>query len=179
MLPSEAVAADCETELDAIAVGEGRAVPVRWPLPSHVNHGTPRSSVGGVWASVRTLSWRRRHGSRLVSRAVALVGVLACAGAALQLHRRINEPIVLPSVRSIDVFATLVDVTPTTVMTTIDWQKIPVTVPRWQFLIDHTLWLRMHFQDWDRVSDDLRTQGLERLLKRYGRQSRTGLGRHV
>ncbi len=53
-------------------------------------------------------------------------------------------------------------------MTTAHWQKIPVTAPRWQFLSDHTIWLRMHFEDWDRLSDELRDQGLERLLDRHG-----------
>jgi hypothetical protein len=143
-------------------------VPVWSSLPSHVASGRPRSNVSDLSASVRTLLWRWRRGTRVLCRALVVGGVLACAGAALHLHRWIHEPIPLPSVPTIDVFATLVDVTPTTVMTTVDWQKIPVRVPRWQFLVDHTLWLRMHFQDWDRLSEDLLTRGLERLLRRYG-----------
>ena len=151
-------------------------MPVRSSLPSHVASGAPRSSVEDLSASVRTLLWRRRRGTRVLCRALVLAGVLAFAGAALHLHRQITGPIPLPWVPPINVFATLVDVTPTTVITTVDWQIIPVTVPRWQFLVDNTLWRRMHFQDWDRLSEDLRTQGLERLLKRYGHlvTNRTG-----
>jgi hypothetical protein len=71
-------------------------------------------------------------------------------------------------VEPIDVFAALFDVTPITVVTTANWQKIRVTLPRWQFLRDHTVWRRMHFEDWDRLPAGLRSAGLDQVLDRYG-----------
>jgi len=57
-------------------------------------------------------------------------------------------------VQPLNIVESLFDITPTRIVTTANWVKVPVTVPRWQFLSDHTLWLRMHFGDWDRLSDD-------------------------
>ena len=53
-------------------------------------------------------------------------------------------------------------------MTTVAWQKFRITIPRHQLLTDHTIWQRMHFEDWDVLAPDVRGAGLERLIGRYG-----------
>jgi hypothetical protein len=71
----------------------------------------------------------------------------------------------VPSIRASTL---LFDMTPIRVRTTVEWQKVFVTVPRWDFLHDHTIWQRMHFEDWDVLPTDTRNSGLQRLLNRYG-----------
>lgn len=47
------------------------------------------------------------------------------------------------------------------------WEKVPIVVEAEDLLRDPTLWNRMHFNDWDRVPEPLRTLGLERMITRY------------
>jgi hypothetical protein len=107
--------------------------------------------------------------------AALLLGVVAIVSTAggLYLYRRVNEPVIPPPVGDLDVFASLFDVRPVTVRTTIAWEKLTETVPRWRFLADRTIWLRMHFEDWDQLPADLRAEGLGRMLDRYGRYAVT------
>lgn len=95
--------------------------------------------------------------------------LLIVAGAGIFVVRKLAEPVPLPVVDPIDVFARFYDQTPTTVVTTANWRKVTTTVPRYQFVSDHTIWRRMHFEDWDRLVAEARTLGLARLLERYGR----------
>jgi hypothetical protein len=92
--------------------------------------------------------------------------LLGAAGlVVLQRHLQSQLP---PAAAPVDVFATLFDTRPVTVTITALWQKAPLEMPRWQFLADHHIWLRMNFEDWDRLPNDLRAAGLERLLARHG-----------
>jgi hypothetical protein len=107
----------------------------------------------------------------LTRRVVTCVVLLATGSAAATAFRIIQdsrEPILLPAVPRIQPAALLFDMTPVRVQTTVEWQKAFVTVPRWQFLRDHTIWLRMQFEDWDVLPADTRRSGLRRLLDRYG-----------
>jgi hypothetical protein len=63
----------------------------------------------------------------------------------------------------------LEDARPVAVYATESWEKIPLQVTAEDLLEDPTLWNRMNFDDWDRLPDPLRTQGLERLVGRHGR----------
>jgi hypothetical protein len=104
-------------------------------------------------------------------RAVTSLLLLAAASAAVAAFyviRVSQEPISLPVVPSIQPAALLFDVTPVRVRTTVEWQKVFITVPRWDFLHDPTIWRRMQFEDWDVLPADTRKSGLQRLLKRYG-----------
>src|SRR4051812_39767583 len=107
----------------------------------------------------------------LTQRVVTGLLLLASGAAAVTAFRVIHEarePIVLPPVRRIQPATLLFDLSPIRVQTTVEWQKAFVTVPRWQFLRDHTIWLRMQFEDWDVLPADTRRSGLRRLLDRYG-----------
>ncbi len=96
-----------------------------------------------------------------------LLAVVA-AVAALYVIRALQQPLLLPTVPSTRPAASLFDETPVRVRTTVEWQKVFVTVPRWDFLHDHTIWRRMQFEDWDVLPADVRKSGLQRLLNRYG-----------
>jgi hypothetical protein len=89
------------------------------------------------------------------------------------LDHRVREPVSLPFVADIDIFARLFDVRPVTITTTTAWQKSTLTMPRYRFLDDRSIWLRMQFEDWDVLPADLRAQGLGRLLDAYGRYAIT------
>lgn len=104
---------------------------------------------------------------RIIASSMLVAGVSA-AGAALYATRILKQPIVLPVVPSIRASALLFDTTPVRVRTTVEWQKMFVEVPRWDFLHDHTIWRRMQFEDWDVLPADTRNTGLQRLLDRYG-----------
>jgi hypothetical protein len=107
----------------------------------------------------------------LTQRVVAsflLVAAASAAAVVLYVIRISQEPILLPVVPSIRPAALLFDLTPVRVRTTVEWQKVFVTVPLWDFLHDHTVWRRMQFEDWDVLPADTRKSGLQRLLDRYG-----------
>src|SRR4051794_5337899 len=107
----------------------------------------------------------------LTQRAVTGLVLLATGAAvatAFLVIRESREPILPPPVPRIRPADLLFDMTPVSVRTTVDWQKVFITVPRWQFLRDHTIWLRMQFEDWDVLPADTRASGLQQLLLRYG-----------
>lgn len=87
--------------------------------------------------------------------------------AALRLHAFVTEPVPLPVVRPLDVIETLTDTTPIHIMTTVAWTKIPQVVTVHRLLTDRPLWGRMHFDDWDRVSTDVRERGLTAMIRAY------------
>jgi hypothetical protein len=97
-----------------------------------------------------------------------LATLAAGSGAGVSAYRRADAVVPLPSPEPLDVFARFFDPTPTPIVTTASWHKVAVVVPRWQLLVDHRLWLRMHFEDWDRLPGQLRAEGLGHLLDRYG-----------
>jgi hypothetical protein len=99
----------------------------------------------------------------------ALVITLAvAAGAFVEVERRLREPLPVPSIPAIDIWPRFFDLRPLEIVTTVNWQKIPMRVSRRQLLIDQTLWQRMHFEDWDRLPADVRMAALDRLIVRYG-----------
>ena len=54
------------------------------------------------------------------------------------------------------------------VITTASWIKVAIITTRQAVKADHTLWRRMHFEDWDKLPRELMEAGLANLLKRYG-----------
>lgn len=62
---------------------------------------------------------------------------------------------------------TLFDETPVRLTVTAEWQKIGVVVPTYLVPSDRTLWRRMHFEDWDTVSSDLRQAALAAMVEQY------------
>lgn len=98
---------------------------------------------------------------------IAAVLTLSAAATAVALERR-WAAVPLPAVKTVDVFAALFDTRPLTVTITIMWQKLPLVVPRWQFVVDQTIWLRMNVEDWDHLPEDIRGAGIDAMLARYG-----------
>lgn len=117
--------------------------------------------------SVVDAGLRRARRTRVWRWTIATMAAIL-AGAGVFVARELADPIRLPPVPAIDGLAHLFDRTPTVVVVTANWQKVTMTVPRHQFLSDHTIWRRMHFEDWDRLVEDARTPGLRGLLDRYG-----------
>jgi hypothetical protein len=103
-----------------------------------------------------------------VAASFLLLATVAAAGAVRRAIRIAQQPILLPAVTSIPALRLLFDLTPVRVRTTVEWQKVFLTVPHWDFLHDHTIWQRMQFEDWDVLPADTRKSGLQRLLDRYG-----------
>ena len=135
----------------------GRAA---WPRP------IVRDGPDGSLPSVREApaqSWRFL--GRLTI-GLAVVFSLGAGAVVLLQNQRLAQP--LPDAPPIDIFAALFDTRPVTVTTTALWQKAPVVMARWEFLASRNIWLRMNFDDWDRLPADLRDAGLQRMLARYG-----------
>jgi hypothetical protein len=72
-----------------------------------------------------------------------------------------------PADSHLSLFERLFDQSPIEVTTTVEWRKVPVTATVDAVRSDPSLWRRMFFDDWDRVPDPLRTQGLERMWRHY------------
>ena len=115
---------------------------------------------------------RNRSGAANMSQRIVISSLLlagaSAAGAVVYSISLLNQPIVLPTMPPMRAPPLLFDMTPTRVRTTVEWQKVFVTVPRWDFLHDHMIWRRMQFEDWDVLPTDTRNSGLQRLLTRYG-----------
>ena len=166
------IRADCEVRLSGLyprtrAMGAcsstlGACPPLRCTIRR------PMASIRGESAQPR-----RRPASQmtLTQRVVAssiMLAIVSAAAVAFQVIRTSQQPILLPVVPSIRPAARLFDMTPVRVRTTVEWQKVFLTVPRWDFLHDRTIWQRMQFEDWDVLPADVRKSGLHRLLHRYG-----------
>jgi hypothetical protein len=61
----------------------------------------------------------------------------------------------------------LPDETPVEVTITASWQKVPLVTTVEALRRDHTVWRKMHFDDWDKVPWPLRDEALTRMLARY------------
>lgn len=96
-----------------------------------------------------------------VGLAVGLSALLPFAEAAVE-----ESPPAVPEPR-VAFFAMLRDARPVALTVTEAWQKVPIVVEAEDLLRDPTLWNRMHFGDWDRVSEPLRSVGLGRMMLRY------------
>lgn len=129
------------------------------PVPSPIRRDRP--AVGG------------RSRWRILAAAIAVWLLAAGLAGFFYLDRRVREPVALPAVGDVDIFASLFDVRPVTVTTTTAWQKTTVTLPRYRFLEDRSVWLRMHFDDWDLLPGDLRAEGLGRMIDTFGRYAVT------
>jgi len=64
-------------------------------------------------------------------------------------------------------FERLFDQTPIEVMTTIEWRKVPAVATVDAVRTDPSLWRRMFVDDWDQIPEPLRSQGLDRMWRRY------------
>jgi hypothetical protein len=97
---------------------------------------------------------------------VALLSILAATG-----HRwfvkQLDTP--LPSVRSIDLYSALFDLTPITVTVTVGSERVAWRTTVHDLRTDWTLWRRMHLADWNTVPEALRREGLDNMLIRYQR----------
>ncbi len=124
----------------------------------------PPIAVRGVQAP----AIRKRARRGLLSLAlVATVVLLVVAGSLIVRVARTLEPGPLPAVAPIDVFATLFDLTPVPLTITADWQKVPIVAPAYLLISDQTLWLHMHFEDWNTIPAGLQHSGLTAMISRY------------
>lgn len=67
----------------------------------------------------------------------------------------------------LDILPLFLDLTPVTVQTTVDWQKVPHRTTRDALRRDPAVWRRMHLEDWDLVPEGLRREGLDAMLARH------------
>ena len=110
---------------------------------------------------------RLRHWRAIVVLATGVA--VGATGGVFILHHSLRVPAeMLPVVAAIDVYPVFVDTRPVQVITTANWVKVPIVTTRDAVKSDHTLWRRMHFEDWDKLPHDLMEMGLTNLLKRYG-----------
>ena len=105
------------------------------------------------------------------SRAIVVLAtgiVVGAIGGVAALRHSLTVPVeMLPIVPEIGVYPVFVDTRAVEVTTTVNWTKVPIVTTRNAVKSDHTLWLRMHFEDWDKLPRDLMEVGLANLLKRY------------
>lgn len=125
----------------------------------------PVVRIGRTRAHTRT---SRRDWLDRVSLLMVVLGWMALGLrlAADEVERRL-EPGPLPGVGAMDVYHLFVDDRPVWLSTTAAWQKVPYTATRDAVRTDVTLWLRMHFDDWDTVPTELRIEGLNAMCERY------------
>jgi hypothetical protein len=100
--------------------------------------------------------------------AAAVVLAAAAVGVVPRLESGFGTPGPALAVVTASPLEGLEDARPVAVYATESWEKIPLQVTAEDLLEDPTLWNRMNFDDWDRLPDPLRTQGLERLVSRHG-----------
>jgi hypothetical protein len=112
---------------------------------------------------------RRARSARLLFAAVVTALGLGI-GVSLTLHSAFVAlaHAELPFVPGVDPGSVFMDSRPIHVVTTANWVKVPMVVSRDAVTSDHTLWLKMHFEDWDGLPDDIRGAGLTNIVRRYG-----------
>jgi hypothetical protein len=59
------------------------------------------------------------------------------------------------------------DLRPVVIQVTAAWQKLREVTTVHAFVRDHTIWRRMHFDDWDVVADPLRASVVDTMFARY------------
>jgi hypothetical protein len=95
--------------------------------------------------------------------------ILALAGVGTAVHRFANDrdpPI--PAQRPPDLLPLFSDTRPVRITTTTpSWTKVAETVTVDRLRTDLTLWRRMHFGDWDKISPTFREIGLAAMLRAY------------
>jgi hypothetical protein len=89
-------------------------------------------------------------------------------------RQAIGESLLLPDEAVPDLLHRWFDVTPVEVTWTAAWEKFTSPISRYVFRTDHTVWARMHFEDWDRLAAQERAQPLRALLDRTGAVVRAG-----
>ena len=145
------------TTVDAARSGVGDCILSAPALqPSILSASAPKSLP-----AVQIASARQRL---LAVTAVSLLAVGAVAtGVWLQPYLRVDAPHVAP----IDVYATLVDMTPMTVTVPVDGTAMP-----WRTTVDdlrrnRSLWRWMHLADWNAVPEQLRAEALDEMFVAY------------
>jgi hypothetical protein len=108
-------------------------------------------------------------------RSIIFIAVLLASAVAgyVWLHERLaSAP---PSVRRIDPYTALFDLTPVTVTVTAGDQQVEWHTSIHEVRTDWTLWRRMHLADWNAVPETLRQEGLDNMLAKY-RDSHESVG---
>jgi hypothetical protein len=103
----------------------------------------------------------------VVAVAASLAGAAALVALFAVIPRRLVAP--APALPAAPPLWALPDETPVELTITASWIKVPLVTTVEAIRRDHTLWRRMHFDDWDRVPWPLRDEALLRMLARYER----------
>jgi hypothetical protein len=114
----------------------------------------------------------RRNGirARPVRRSMMmLVAALIVTGGAFTSKHALDQRLAstLPAVERISVADLFIDSTPVKVRLTEAWQRVDAVTTRTALRSDWTLWRRMHIQNWDVVSADMREEALDAMLEQY------------
>jgi hypothetical protein len=105
--------------------------------------------------------------------ALALMTILGAAGWTTLEWLRARARTTLPSVTPIDIVTIFPIEQPIRITTTAAWLKAPVKVAPRTIVSDRRLWVRMHFDDWDTVPSDLRTEGMRTMVAAHRHLLRT------
>lgn len=119
----------------------------------------PRSS------EIERVLQRRKYGRVAAWTIVAATLAALVAAGVLWFDRRLQ--VFLPAVAPLDVYSTLVDLTPMTVTVTAGTERVPWQTTVHGIRTDWTLWRRMHLADWNAVPEGLRQEALDNMLARY------------
>ena len=87
----------------------------------------------------------------------------------LLIHIVIWQEVQRPFAPEVGVVASVTDVRPFHVRTTLSWKKVTEVITVHRLLTDHPLWGRMHFDDWDGVPEELRIRALANMVGSYAR----------
>jgi len=112
------------------------------------------------------VSTRRGVPFRRLATAATLLPFLASLAGGLAWWR-LTLDTALPPVRPIDVSKTLFDVTPVAVTITVNGRREPAQTTADELRLSLTQWRRMHLADWSTVPEELRRQGLDRMLQEH------------
>ena len=98
---------------------------------------------------------------------VAALALLLAGAAGVAAVRRFVGHVPLPTAASVDLVRAFFDTTPVTITTTLAWTTTPETVEMHRLRTDWTVWRRMFFRDWDRLSDPPRRAALVAMIDYY------------
>jgi hypothetical protein len=102
---------------------------------------------------------------------IALAAALSLAAGALFAYRFIEQlvsteiPVPPAPVGRLD--SLFWDTTSVALTITADWQKVPMIVPAHYLESSSWYWIRMHFDDWDRVPSGVRSVAVANMRRRY------------